>query len=64
MSGRQKMLHQVGYIAKFSKRNTLKLEEHLNPSSLKCQEALGSPLLVIAGAGSGKQEFSPIKLLT
>jgi DNA helicase-2/ATP-dependent DNA helicase PcrA len=40
----------------------LKLEEHLNPEQVKAVKSIGSPLLVIAGAGSGKTRVLTYKI--
>lgn len=40
----------------------MKLEDHLNPEQLKAVRSIGSPLLVIAGAGSGKTRVLTYKI--
>src|SRR5690606_14823656 len=37
-------------------------EDHLNPEQLKAVRSIGSPLLVIAGAGSGKTRVLTYKI--
>lgn len=40
----------------------MKLEEHLNPEQVKAVKSIGSPLLIIAGAGSGKTRVLTYKI--
>ena len=40
----------------------MKLEEQLNPEQLKAVKSMGSPLLIIAGAGSGKTRVLTYKV--
>ena len=37
------------------------LTQGLNPPQKQAVETLNGPLLILAGAGSGKQEFLPIR---
>ncbi len=52
----------IWQIFSVKRSDKLELEKHLNPQQLKAVKSIGNPLLVIAGAGSGKTRVLTYKI--